>query len=567
MKKQLKYLISILIAFLFPLFVNAGSISNINMDIYIDNLGTAHVTETWTATINEGTELYKPFYGIDNAKITNFSVSENGYNYTYNDYWNVNGTFNEKSNKNGINYVSEGIELCWGITNYGSHNYVLKYDIEGFVATNSDSDMIYWRLIADKMNPTPENVNIKIHADNYFSDDVPVWGYGKYGATAYVYDGVIEMNSESSLNSDEYMTILVKFDKGTFDTYNEVPYDFNHYLEMSKEGAKEYKEKKPSFILDFLYTIIHIILEFLPILFFAFIFSLFVKSSNDKIGSKKFDFGKDGRKLPKEIPNFRDIPCNKDIHEAYWISTAYGLNNKKEDFLGAILLKWLKQKKIELIKDSKGTFIKKEECKIVLKEEIELDNEVELELYNMMYKASKDGILEPYEFNRWSSNNYDKLFNWFNKSLDFESDKLINDKRIVLNEKNKKTNLVTPYIKEEAVKLKGLKNFLIEFSRIDKKEAIEVNIWDEYLMYAQIFGIAKKVAKQFKKLYPEVVNTDLGYGIDDIIFINMISTDSIQNASSSKSRAESYSSGGGGFSSGGGGGGSFGGSSSGGGIR
>ena len=88
-------------------------------------------------------------------------------------------------------------------------------------------------------------------------------------------------------------------------------------------------------------------------------------------------------------------------------------------------------------------------------------------------------------------------------------------------------------------------------------------------MYAQIFGIADEVAKQFKKLYPEIVqNMDsMGFDYDDIILINMMSASGIQGASTARSRAESYSSGGGGFSSGGGGGGSFGGGGGGGGFR
>ena len=123
-------------------------------------------------------------------------------------------------------------------------------------------------------------------------------------------------------------------------------------------------------------------------------------------------------------------------------------------------------------------------------------------------------------------------------------------------------------MKEEAIKLEGLSKFLKEFSRIDKKEAIEVSIWEYYLIYAQILGIADKVAKQFKKLYPELFkNKEYSYNFDDIIFIQTISRDGIDSAISSRSRANSYSSGGGGYSSGGGGGGSFGGGGGGGGFR
>ena len=119
-------------------------------------------------------------------------------------------------------------------------------------------------------------------------------------------------------------------------------------------------------------------------------------------------------------------------------------------------------------------------------------------------------------------------------------------------------------IMEDAKQLKGLKNFLNDFSNIKDRSAIEVNLWQEYLMYAQMFGIAKKVAKEFKRLYPDVV-TDVSY--DTVIFVNTMSYHSFTSANNARSLAQSYSAGGGGFSAGGGGGGSFGGGGGGGGFR
>jgi uncharacterized membrane protein len=114
---------------------------------------------------------------------------------------------------------------------------------------------------------------------------------------------------------------------------------------------------------------------------------------------------------------------------------------------------------------------------------------------------------------------------------------------------------------EDSKKLFGLKMFLNEFSRIDTREVIEVTIWEEYLMFAYLFGIADKVAKQLKNLYPEVLNDPNNNYVDynTIMYINNISATSVRAATSARAAAESYSSGGGGFSSGGGGGGSFGG--------
>ena len=133
-------------------------------------------------------------------------------------------------------------------------------------------------------------------------------------------------------------------------------------------------------------------------------------------------------------------------------------------------------------------------------------------------------------------------------------------------EECKRKNVMDDTIYEDRTKLYGLKLYLNEFSSINTKEVMEVQLWDEYLMFAYIFGIADKVAKQLKNLYPEVINN---YDVDfnTLIYINYISTRSVNAANSARAKAESYSSGGGGFSSGGGGGGSFGGGGGGGGFR
>ncbi len=575
MKSVYKIISFALIMFVFPLIVKANSISSIDMDIYLDDNGTAHVTETWRANLNQGTEGYKPYYNIGNAKITNFKVSENGRTYTYNDYWNTNASFDEKAYKNGINYISNGLELCWGISEYGSHTYVLKYDIEGFVASLTDADMIYWTLIPYELSSKPGNVHIKIYADDYFSQNLDVWGFGNYGGTAYVYDGYIEMNSEGTLESSEYMTILVKFDKGTFNTSNAINENFDYYLDMAQEGATKYKESFLQKIFDVLAYIINLIFSLIPVIIIMVIAIITSKNMRNKLGTRSFSFEKDERKLPKDVPNYRDIPFNKDIFRAYWVSSCYYLNKNQTDFLGAILLKWLLEKKIEVKKVEAGLIIKKEESAIVLKSDtFTSDNELELELHQMMATAAKDDVLESKEFEKWCKNNYNKILKWFDNVIDSETDKLIIEGKITETRKNNllktKVLVVDPSMKDEGIKLKGLKNFLEEFSKIDDKTAIEVNMWEYYLIYAQILGIADKVAKQFERLYPELLEdayNGVGCSFTDFVFINSLAHASMHAAISSRQRAQSYSSGGGGFSSGGGGGGSFGGGGGGGGFR
>ena len=562
----MKKIIFTLVLFLVPSIILANEINNIDMKIYVDNNGTAHVTEEWTTNLIQGTEGYKPYYNLGESKISNFKVSMNGKEYTYNSDYDINASFNEKKYKNGFHYINNGVELCFGITNYGKNTYILSYDISNFVVNTSDNyQMIYWTLFPYDYNPSPERVYIKIYSDFKYADTLDVWGYGKYGAPTYVYDGYIEMDSESTVTSSEYMTILVKFPENTFTLDTAVDKTFDEYLNMANEGATTYKVQKKNFFQKLLSYIPFLISIFIP---FAIVF-IAIRSSivngygykNNKVINKK------------ETPLFRDIPCNKDI---YYANTLTKLNNeiftgyKETNIFGAIILKWVKENKIAFQNGPSGKF-NKNTSSINLTLNPTFDNVLEKELFDIMHEASADGILETKELEKWCNKNYSKFFNLFERINTVEIHKLKNDNHIYnRTDKNecKKKNVMDDTIYEDSTKLYGLKKFLEEFSRIDTREVLEVHIWDEYLMFAYIFGIADKVAKQLKNLYPEVLEDPNNYiDLDTILYINYLSNRSVNAASTARSRAESYSSGGGGFSSGGGGGGSFGGGGGGGGFR
>ena len=178
-------------------------------------------------------------------------------------------------------------------------------------------------------------------------------------------------------------------------------------------------------------------------------------------------------------------------------------------------------------------------------------------LKQVLKEASKDEILQEKEFEKWCSKNYSRILNWFDKVLDSERDLLISEGTIEMQEVpvmkvfKKKKYVVNASLMEEAKELAGLKNFLEEFTLIKEREPIEVNLFEDYLIFAQILGIAKKVASQFKKLYPEIIE-NYNYDFDDVFLLYTISNSGISSANTARSRAESYSSGGGGFSSGGG---------------
>lgn len=643
----MKYIKYLLIMFLISIVgitsvFAKNSINRIDVILTLDEKGNGKITEIWDVDSDEGTEYYKPIGNLGNSTLSNFKVSMDGRDFTYQDKWDIDASKSKKAYKNGINYTSDGFELCFGISDYGKHKYTITYDVTNLVYNTNDSQFIYWKFINDSMDPAPAKFSVKvigpfdfpsvnenishykyvlddyiekvnneitnIDVENYtileddrvycekviydnnkvsyalgctiedssytyeyydylgstvsLEDSVAVWGYG-YRGYAYAANGIIEMSNEDyKFYSSDYAVLLARFSKGTFNTKNELDgyNDFASVYGMSKEGSYNYSENTS---INFFDKLIAVIVALFPFGFPALIFLLC------------FMFGMDGSydKGEVDIKNanpFRDIPCNKDTLDAFFLAKVYNLYKKKEDLFGAVILKWVLDGTVKITEvEKQGVFKTKKIVSLDMTNDYQDDTPYG-KLYKILKAASKDGILESDELENYCKNNYNKLYSWFNEVELYVRAKHIEKGLITKGKKGKvikySAYFIGPELQEEALHLAGLKNFLKEVSLIHEKRPIEVNLWEHYLIFAQIFGMAKEVAKSFKDLYPEIVKdmraTDFDYAT--FIIINNFQTSTVKAMSSAKAAAESYSSGGGGSSFGGGGGGSFGGGSGGG---
>ena len=526
----------------------SNHIYSIDSSVYIDEKGTATIKEVWNVDGSDGTEWYKAMYNLGNSKISDFTVSMDGVDLTYKN-WNVSESLNEKKGYYGINYTSSGPELCFGKYDYKKHTFTLNYKISNFIFNVSDAQVIYFKFIYTLSDVTFDDFSITISTYYDLPDTIDVWGYG-YNGYAYVSDGKIYLSNKDSMK-DNYAVLLAKFPTGTFNTTNSYSKysDFSSVLSKANENTFEYNSIPIFNIIGMLVNLLCAILAAIPFL-----------SILKHVKSNKFGYI-DNKVINKNNTNFyRDIPCNKDIYYANALARLNSWSNSDTNILGAIFLKWIKNGTVSIIKDGKDFKLQLNGSNIT--------NPLETKFYDMVYKASIDGILEKNELKKYASKNYSSFLNLFTQIKNNKIDELKNEGHIFKRTDKKMCkykNVMDDTLYYESQKLYGLKLFLTEFSNIKQREAIEVNLWDEYLMYAYIFGIADKVAKQFKNLYPEVVveMQNMNMDFDTFIFINDISRSSVSSARSAKSEAEakasSYSSGGGGFSSGGGGGGSFGG--------
>ena len=553
-----KKILLFLIMLLCPFIVKADHIYNVRLDIYLNKDGSANITETWDAQASEGTEWYKQLYNLGTQELSNFTVSMDGRQLQYKN-WNVNESLSQKKGYYGINYVNEGLELCFGKGDMNRHKFTMKYTLSNFITNTSDSQVLYQTIIP-KMSF--DNLTGTITSFYEFPDSLDVWGYGgQY--LAYVKNGKIELNTDGYSFNNDYLALLVKFPLNTFDTdnYNGDFGSFDDVHKMADEGkySYDYGDTSKESFWDRLFSFITSIFFFIVPLIIMIVAA---------ISASKNGYGyKDNKTIDKKnVPMFRDIPCNKDI---YYANALVNLNNfsyKETNIFGAIILKWIRQGKIAFRNETRG-FFNKDTSMIDLTLNPTFDNEIEKELFDVMYKASGDGLLEPKELEKWAKNHYEKFLGLFTRIKDYKIAELKANNHIyhrVTKEECKKKNVMDDMIYNDSTQLYGLYKFLKEFSDMKNKEAIEVKLWDEYLMFAYLFGMADKVAKQFKNLYPEVVQEMQANNIDygTFIYINNISTRTVHAASAARQAAESYSGGGGGFSVGGGGGGSFGGGGS-----
>lgn len=115
---------------------------------------------------------------------------------------------------------------------------------------------------------------------------------------------------------------------------------------------------------------------------------------------------------------------------------------------------------------------------------------------------------------------------------------------------------------EIKLKWKALKKFMEDFSALKERELPELSMWERYLIYATAFGVAEKLLKELKLVYPDFENTNFYSNYYNMILVSSMLnniTSTIQNPEVSGSSVGGGGgfSGGGGSGSGGGGGGAF----------
>lgn len=571
----------------FPLqaLADSAAIRAIDIDVDIQQDGSAWITEVWDIQVVEGTEWYIAKYFLDNQPITNLTVTDEA-GVTYQDVgvWNPDRPREDKIGKSGIAEAHEGYELCWGIAEYGAHVYTVRYKMANLVKGYEGADALRQVFIPENLPAPVEEVTINIHAaDIPLTEDNTNSAVFNFSANYFYKDGAIVVESDQPMETDQQAAVLVTFTTGVL-----APIDVrdvtieaiqNEAFEGSDYGSENggddaYTVSPGSAISSFFRTIRNLIV---PIgMGLAFVVIAAASSKRNSAGARKH------MKPEYKDPGFsRDIPFHASLPATYTRLEELGQLPNDGTVIGAYLLRWVRSGQVEIVKQPAGMFKNKEQDAIKLYDARQDMPPVEKSLYSMLISAAgQDWILESKEFEKWSKRSYTTVQSWLEKYKNIGHEEMRN--MGAATEENVKTffglintrqTVMTPEGETLTGNMFGFKKYLEDFTIINEREAREVQLWDDYLVFAQIYGIADKVAEQFKQLYPDYFTQTQpgmsGRSLDmyDMILISHLANnygramssgyhagyDAAQSARFTGGGGHSSMGGGGGFSGGGGG--------------
>ena len=535
------------IAALSPTVIAANRVPEMEIEVALRSDGSAYITQTWTADTHEGTEFYLARKDNGYLSITDFSVSDKNGTYTFVEKWDVDASFEEKAGKCGILQTDEGVELCWGISEYGENRYVIEYVLHGLVGGYSDADGFNYRFV-DEMTFFPTDVVLTIcnQDGTPLSDEAcDIWAFGFDGQIAFE-DGVIRAWSESPLESGHHMTIMVAFQKGMLSPSRSVDDSFESVKERAFAGS-DYGDDGESEAL----TLDEIL--FLLVMFGTPVgLIILLDKWRKKVKQAKM------KKRMEKAGYFRDAPNDGNLNVTYRLGLCSGLC-EEDALLGAYLMRLVSQGCLVSTDDSLGA----KSVRLRLNHAPKSGNEYEDALYTILETAAgPDGVLQPFELEQFCSQNYVPLFRFMDSCERDGMQTLVKGgclKGAVLDS----TKNLTKTGQQELDEVLGLKHFLLDFSLIQERSVKETVIWQDYMVYALMLGIADKLEDQIRELYPDQIPQVEQYrryvsytGYYNGLMYRAYSRERLQRTPSRSFGSGGHASfgGGGGFSGGGGGG-------------
>ena len=438
----------------------------------------------------------------------------------------------------------------------GERTYIVRYTVTALVRGYSETDGFNYMFVTRDMKPSPQEASVTIKAPHLANglpkDSVRVWSFGFIGENE-IADGEVVSYTTEPMTGQSAMIVMLELDKGILHPTMQENETFEEVKERAFEDS-DYKE------LAWYKKLWNFITEE-PGVFFGFLFgglfAVWAVWSGIRVSRER-------KKLLKTVDWYREIPLDGDLVHARGLYDAFYMGGgiTDQDIISAMVLRLIRTGTLTIedrmvmptgLKRMMGAQGKVQPC-IVIKEFNERNRLINAApihtLYDMFRQASgEDLVLQPKELKQWMHRHETEVVAFV---------KSVNE---TVSIKKAKGEI------EDTRKVFGLKKFLSDFTLANERHVSEVALWNDYLVYATLFGIADQVMADMKQINPEYLQMNqITRNLTDRTVVPMLVATTSSTATSIKHSVESRNSGGGGRSSFGGGGG-FRGGGSGGGVR
>ena len=603
------FLIAIVLCMMFATIVKADSdnsylyLEQLDFHIVVNTDGSMKITETWNIDIGYTNTLFKSFE-IDKEKysaISNVTVAEitggerkeltkieeEMYHVTKDCYY-------------ALNTSSNNFEIAWGVgldEERATRQYEISYTVEDAIGKYNDYAELYWQLVgadfaidADKITGT-----ITLPKEVEKQEDILVWGHteGLNGEIHATNTNTVKFEV-NNFESGRFVEVRVLFPTQIISNsgrmYSENRYD--SVIEEESKWAKQANARRQWEEIE--EEVITVFVVFLVLALCIIFIEKAVKYSKKLNNMKKY-------KPDQTLDYFRDLP-EKEVtpgEALYLLQEPY---NTFSNYFGKIFSATLLNLDLKGYIDLRVEKEEKKKDKIYIKQLKEADDNVkkdEKEILEFIKKASKKKEeIEIKQLENYISSHGSSIVKLIKRNQENIEKQLEQEGKIDLTQKTeyidysgiagvyyvfaiitlafafplaivflidgilcskikKNCNVLTQKGIDCKEKWKGLKKYMEDFSLLKEKEVPAIEVWEKYLVYATAFGIAEKVLKQLKTVYPNIDELDAVHTSTYMYFIYHSNFTADFSHSISSSITSSYSSatgGGGGFSGGGGGG-------------
>ena len=613
--KKIKYGIIFITVLLFAIFTSniyAGSLNlnNLKFEATLNEDGSMNVTETWDIDVSDTNTLYKTiklssgeFDGFSDASV--YEVLKDGtkipfYKTDVEAYHVEKGYYYSLINSKSL------YEIAWGVSIDSSETkrYEINYTVNNIIHKYTDCEELYWQFLGNDFEIYADKVEGTIYLpDNSLSkEDVRVWAHGPLNGNIYAIDNNKVEFEVSNLQEGNMLEVRVVTPPGVFTSSTNYRNNekLDEILAEETKWANEANARREKAARQ--RKMFNIGVEAFSIISGLYLFTKIIK------------YAKILKNTPKQKPvikldYYREIPGGKETVPSDAAFMQGSIEANIPNTISATMLDLAIRKAISFEIVDTGKKKKEVKVNLLLEDSSSLKTQ-EQPVYDYLKKVcKKDNSFNMKDLEEYIEEHITSFNSMTKKVIKETKEAQIQKENYSLSEEEKSTKYVgisalyfvllcflvfgfimilamsdvgvlaliptvltlityiltfrissryTGFTQKginEKEEWKGLKKYMKDFSLLNEKEVPALVLWEQYLVYATVFGIAEKVLKQLKVKYPEMLTDDmLNKSTYMYLMYNNGLNDSL-TSSITKSIASSYSTGN--YSSGSGSGGGF----------